>query len=90
MTLGQIGYGDAVLVTPLGRAGRGHDDLYRPHHDRAADRHRRHRLFRQVHRRAFIVTFSMVARVPLFAELDASQIADIHGRCACRRSIREK
>jgi len=31
----------------------------------------------QIHRRDFVVTWSMVARVPLFAGLDASQIADI-------------
>jgi len=31
----------------------------------------------QIHRRDFVVTWSMVARVPLFAELDASEIADV-------------
>jgi voltage-gated potassium channel len=31
----------------------------------------------EVHRRDFVVTWSMVARVPLFAELQASDIADI-------------
>ena len=31
----------------------------------------------QIHRRDFVVTWGMVARVPLFAGLDAGQIADI-------------
>jgi voltage-gated potassium channel len=31
----------------------------------------------QIHRRDFVVTWSMVARVPLFAGLDAAAIADI-------------
>jgi voltage-gated potassium channel len=31
----------------------------------------------QIHRRDFVVTWSMIARVPLFAELTASDIADI-------------
>ena len=31
----------------------------------------------EVHRRDFVVTWGMVAKVPLFSELDASEIADI-------------
>ena len=31
----------------------------------------------QIHRRDFIVTWGMIARVPLFAELDATEISDI-------------
>ena len=31
----------------------------------------------EIHRRDFVVTWGMVARVPLFAELRASEIADI-------------
>jgi voltage-gated potassium channel len=31
----------------------------------------------QIHRRDFVVTWSMVARVPLFAGLDAGEIADV-------------
>ena len=31
----------------------------------------------QIHRRDFIVTWGMIARVPLFAELDAGDIADM-------------
>jgi len=31
----------------------------------------------QIHRREFIVTWGMIARVPLFAELDAAEISDV-------------
>ena len=31
----------------------------------------------QIHRRDFIVTWGMIARVPLFAELDAGEISDV-------------
>jgi voltage-gated potassium channel len=31
----------------------------------------------QIHRRDFIVTWGMISRVPLFAELDAAEISDI-------------
>ena len=31
----------------------------------------------QIYRREFIVTWGMIARVPLFAELDAVEIADV-------------
>ena len=35
--------------------------------------------YEQIRRRDFIVTFAMVARVPLFAKLDAAAIADLVG-----------
>jgi voltage-gated potassium channel len=31
----------------------------------------------EIHRRNFIVTWGMISRVPLFAELDASEISDV-------------
>ena len=31
----------------------------------------------QIHRRDFIVTWGMISRVPLFAELDAAEISDV-------------
>ena len=31
----------------------------------------------QIHRREFIITWGMIARVPLFAELDAADISDV-------------
>ena len=77
VTLGTIGYGDVVPITLLGRIVAsvtifvGLIMVALPIGIVAtafAD---------EIHRRDFIVTWSMVARVPLFAELQASDIADI-------------
>jgi voltage-gated potassium channel len=77
VTLGTIGYGDAVPVTPLGKLAAAATILCSfvmlalPVGIIAtafAD---------NIHRRDFVVTWAMVARVPLFNGLDASAIADI-------------
>ncbi len=77
VTLGTIGYGDVVPVTALGKliaTGTimcGLVVIALPVGIIAtafAD---------QIHRRTFIVTWGMIARVPLFAELDAGEISDI-------------
>src|SRR6266436_3666301 len=77
VTLGTIGYGDVVPVTALGRVVAsitifaGLIMVALPIGIVAtafAD---------EVHRRDFVVTWGMVARVPLFAELQATEIADI-------------
>jgi voltage-gated potassium channel len=77
VTLGTIGYGDVVPVTALGKVIAtgtiflGLIMIALPVGIIAtafAD---------QIHRRDFIVTWGMIARVPLFAELDAAEIADI-------------
>jgi voltage-gated potassium channel len=77
VTLGTIGYGDVVPVTALGRLVAsftiflGLIMVALPIgiiSTAFAD---------EIHRRDFVVTWSMVARVPLFAELRASEIADI-------------
>lgn len=77
VTVGTIGYGDVVPVTTVGKliaTGTiflGLIMMALPVGIIAtafAD---------QVHRRDFIVTWSMIARVPLFAELDAAEISDI-------------
>jgi len=77
VTLGTIGYGDVVPVTTLGKVIAtgtiflGVIMLALPVGIIAtafAD---------QVHRRDFIVTWGMIARVPLFAELDAAEISDV-------------
>jgi len=77
VTLGTIGYGDVVPVTPFGRVVAsitifaGLIMVALPIGIVAtafAD---------EVHRRDFVVTWGMVARVPLFAELQATEIADI-------------
>jgi voltage-gated potassium channel len=77
VTLGTIGYGDVVPVTALGRVIAsftiflGLVMVALPIgivSTAFAD---------EIHRRDFVVTWSMVARVPLFAELRAGEIADI-------------
>ncbi|MGZ3324660.1 MAG: cyclic nucleotide-gated ion channel, partial [Xanthobacteraceae bacterium] len=77
VTLGTIGYGDVVPVTLVGRFVAtatifvGLIMVALPIGIVAtafAD---------EIHRRDFVVTWGMVARVPLFAELQASDIADI-------------
>jgi voltage-gated potassium channel len=77
VTLGTIGYGDVVPVTALGRVVAavtifvGLIMVALPIGIVAtafAD---------EIHRRDFVVTWGMIARVPLFAELQATDIADI-------------
>jgi len=77
VTLGTIGYGDVVPVTFLGRIVAtatifvGLIMVALPIGIVATA------FSEEIHRRDFVVTWSMVARVPLFAELQASDIADI-------------
>jgi voltage-gated potassium channel len=69
VTLGTIGYGDVVPVTATIFLGLIMIAL--PVGIIATG------FADQIHRRDFIVTWSMIARVPLFSELDASEIADV-------------
>jgi voltage-gated potassium channel len=77
VTLGTIGYGDAVPVTPAGKLVAALTILCSfvmvalPVGIIATA------FSEQIHRRDFVVNWSMVARVPLFAGLDAAAIADI-------------
>jgi voltage-gated potassium channel len=77
VTLGTIGYGDAVPVTPLGKLIAavtiicGIVMIALPVGIIATA------FSDQIHRRDFVVTWSMVARVPLFDGLDATAIAQI-------------
>lgn len=77
VTLGTIGYGDVVPVTMLGRIiasvtiFTGLVMVALPVGIIATA------FASHIHRRDFVITWSMVARVPLFAELKASDIADI-------------
>lgn len=77
VTLGTIGYGDVIPMTPFGKVIAaatiflGLVMIALPVGIIAnafAD---------EVHRREFVVTWGMVARVPIFSELNASEIADI-------------
>lgn len=77
VTIGTIGYGDVVPVTGFGKLVAtvgiftGVILIALPVGIIATG------FSEQVHRRDFVVTWSMIARVPLFAELDASEIADV-------------
>jgi voltage-gated potassium channel len=77
VTLGTIGYGDVVPITALGKliaSGTiicGLIVIALPVGIIATA------FAEQIHRRDFVVTWGMIARVPLFAELDAAAISDI-------------
>jgi len=77
VTVGTIGYGDVVPITALGKLIAigtiflGLIMMALPIGIIATA------FSEQIHRRDFIVTWGMIARVPLFAELDAGEIADI-------------
>jgi voltage-gated potassium channel len=76
-TLTTIGYGDVVPITPLGKifgaltmiCGLG---LFALPIGIVATA-----FVNEIHRRDFVVTWGMVARVPLFASLDAAAIAEV-------------
>src|SRR3984893_8445281 len=77
VTLGTIGYGDVVPITTLGRLVAGATIfgglimIALPVGIIATA------FAEEIHRRDFMVTWGMVSRVPLFAELNAGEIADI-------------
>ena len=91
VTLTTVGYGDVVPVTPLGKvvaaltAVMGFAMLALPVGIVATS------FADVIHRRDFVVTWSMVARVPIFRNLDASSIAEImqllHSRTARRGEV---
>lgn len=77
VTLATVGYGDVTPVTPLGKLVAslailgGLIVIALPVGIIATA------FANEIHRREFVVTWSMVARVPLFAGLEAADIADI-------------
>ena len=79
VTIGTIGYGDVVPITALGKTIAtgtifvGLIMMALPIGIIATA------FAEQIHRRDFIVTWGMIARVPLFAELEAADISDIMG-----------
>ena len=76
-TLATIGYGDVVPVTPLGKLIAAATMLMGLIMIALPVGIVATAFSQEVHRRDFVVTWAMVARVPLFAGLDAAAIADI-------------
>jgi voltage-gated potassium channel len=77
VTLGTIGYGDVVPITPLGKLVAAMTILWGLVMIALPVGIIATAFSEQIHRRDFVVTWGMVARVPLFAGLDATAIADI-------------
>jgi voltage-gated potassium channel len=77
VTLGTIGYGDVVPITPLGKVVAAMTILWGLVMIALPVGIIATAFSEQIHRRDFVVTWGMVARVPLFAGLDAAAIADI-------------
>jgi voltage-gated potassium channel len=77
VTLGTVGYGDAVPMTAIGRVIAGLTIfagllmVALPVGIVASA------FANEVHKRDFVVTWGLVARIPLFSELSATQIADV-------------
>src|SRR5262249_52167692 len=77
VTLGTIGYGDVVPVTTLGRIVAAITIFFGLIMVALPIGIVATAFAEQIHRRDFVITWSMVARVPLFAELKARDSADI-------------
>ncbi len=77
VTLGTIGYGDVVPITPLGKLVAAMTILWALVMIALPVGIIATAFSEQIHRRDFVVTWGMVAQVPLFAGLDAAAIADI-------------
>ncbi len=84
VTLGTIGYGDVVPVTALGRLIAAGTILASMIMIALPVGIIATAFADEIHRRQFVVTWSMIARVPLFAELDAAEISDIMGLLRAR------
>lgn len=77
ITLGTVGYGDVVPVTPLGKLLASVTAIFGLAMFALPVGIIATAFAQAIQRREFVVTWSMVARVPIFAELGAGAIADI-------------
>ncbi|MET4222115.1 voltage-gated potassium channel [Bradyrhizobium sp. LB14.3] len=77
VTLGTVGYGDAVPITTGGRLIAGLTIFVGLLMVALPVGIVATAFANEVHRRDFVVTWGLVARVPLFSELTAAQIADV-------------
>jgi voltage-gated potassium channel len=85
VTLGTIGYGDVVPITTAGRIAAAITIFFGLIMVALPLGIIANAFANDVHRRDFVVTWGMVARVPLFAGLDAGQIAEIMRLLRSRR-----
>jgi voltage-gated potassium channel len=77
VTLGTIGYGDVVPMTPLGKVIAAATIFLGLVMVALPVGIIANAFAEEIHRRDFVVTWGMVARVPLFSGLNANEIADI-------------
>jgi voltage-gated potassium channel len=77
VTLGTVGYGDVVPITSLGKIVGSVTILLGLLIAALPVGIVATAFAREIHRRDFVITWGMVARVPLFAELNAVEIAEI-------------
>jgi len=77
VTLGTIGYGDVVPVTIAGKLVAGVTIVFGLVMIALPVGIIATAFNEQIHRREFVVTWSMVAKVPLFSGLNAAEIADV-------------
>jgi voltage-gated potassium channel len=77
VTLGTVGYGDAVPITALGKLVAGVTIIFGLMMVALPVGIIATAFANEIHRRDFVVTWGMVARFPLFSELNAAEIADI-------------
>jgi voltage-gated potassium channel len=82
VTLGTIGYDDVVPITPLGRMIAAVTIFASFIMIALAVGIIASAFADEIHRRDFVVTWAMVARVPLFAGLTASELKILKGRQA--------
>jgi voltage-gated potassium channel len=76
-TLTTIGYGDSVPITPLGKVFGGVVMIFGLALFSLPIGIIATAFVNAIHRRDFVVTWGMVAKVPLFAQLDAAGIAEV-------------
>jgi voltage-gated potassium channel len=77
VTLTTVGYGDVVPVTVLGRIVAGFTMLAGLMMLALPIGIVANAFAEEIHRREFVVTWGMIARVPLFSSLSASEIAEV-------------
>jgi voltage-gated potassium channel len=77
VTLGTVGYGDAVPITAVGRLVAGLTIFVGLLMVALPVGIVATAFANEVHRRDFVVTWGLVARIPLFSELTAAQIGDV-------------